>query len=186
MNAFNAFTQRIALIPSSIGWTGGIGLALLASACVLGATLLLPAREEADNLSHELQLLERSSAKRLSQEPQAASLRQQFDEFLSSLPGQDQINAQLDLLNKLAASHHLTLKNGEYRTATGKDGRIARLQITVRTQGSYTDFRRFLKELPEVLPAMSVSKISMSRQKASDTTLETNVEFALFYTRAKT
>lgn len=182
----NALTRRAAVVPSSIGWTGGIGLALLASACVLGLSLLLPAREESDALHHELQQLERKLITAGSPEGPATSLRQQFDEFFSSLPRQDQINAQLALLNELAARNHLTLRNGEYRTTSGKGGRIARLQITLRTQGSYSDVRRFLQELPTLLPALSVSRLSMSRQKPSDTALETNVEFALFYTRAET
>jgi Tfp pilus assembly protein PilO len=182
----NAFTRRIAVLPSSIGWTGGIGLALLVSACVLSLTLLLPAREESDNLSNELQLLERKVGTAASPERPVTTLRQQLDQFLSSLPRQDQINAQLTQLHELAARNHLALRNGEYRTTTGKGGRIGRLQITVKTEGSYTDFRRFLQELPAVLPALSVSRLSMSRQKPPDAALETNVEFALFYTRAET
>ncbi len=182
----NAFIRRIAVLPSSIGWTGGIGLALLVSACVLGLTLLLPAQEVNDNLGIELQQLERKPGTASSPAWTVTTVRQQLDEFLSSLPRQDQINAQLTLLHELAARNHLELRNGEYRTTTGKGGRIGRLQITVRTEGSYTDFRRFLQELPAALPALSVSRLSMSRQKPSDAALETNVEFALFYTKAET
>lgn len=182
----NAFTRRMAILPTSIGWTGGVGLALLVSASVLGLSLLLPAWDESDSLTDELQHLERRVGKAASPAQPVATLRQQLDEFLSSLPKQDQINAQLNLLHELAARHRLTLRNGEYRTTSGKGGPIGRLQITVKTDGSYTDFRRFLQELPAVLPAVSVSRLSMSRQKPSDGALETNVEFALFYTRAET
>ncbi|MGH8677285.1 MAG: GspMb/PilO family protein, partial [Burkholderiales bacterium] len=79
-----------------------------------------------------------------------------------------------------------TLRIGEYRATTSKGGRISRLQITVKSQGSYPDLRRFLRELPAVLPALSVSRLSMTRQRSSDATLETAVEFSLFYTRAET
>lgn len=182
----NAFTRRLAVLPSSIGWTGGIGLALLVSACVLGLTLLLPALQEGDNLSNELRQMGRKAGTSPSTALPPATLRRQLDEFLSSLPRQDQINAQLTLLHELAARNHLALRNGEYRTTSGKGGPIGRLQITVKTQGSYTDFRRFLQEVPEVLPALSVSRLSMSRQKPSDVSLETNVEFALFFMRAET
>ena len=182
----NAFTRRIAVLPASIGWTGGIGLALFVSACVLGFTLLLPARDEGDSLSGEMRLLERKlGAGTLSAQP-ATSVRQQLDEFLSSLPKQDEINAQLTQLHELAARNRLALRYGEYRTTTGKSGRIGRLQITVKTDGSYTDLRRFLQELPAVLPALAVSRLSVSRQKPSDTALDTNVEFALFYSRSET
>lgn len=182
----SAFTRRMAVLPSSIGWTGGIGLALLVSACVLGLTLWLPLQEESDVLRDELQQLERKLGTVASGAQPVTSPRQQFDEFLSSLPGQDQINAQLTMLNELAARNHLTLRNGAYRTTSGKGERIGRFQITVKTEGSYTDFRHFLRGLPAVLPALSVSRLSMSRHKPADAALEFNVEFALFYTRAET
>lgn len=182
----SAFTRQLSLLTASVGWAGGIGLALLVSAGVLGLALLQPAREEGDALNSELQQLKRKLASSASAERPATSLRQQFDEFVSTLPRQDQINAQLTLLNELAARHHLVLKNGEYRTTSTKDGRIGRLQITVKTEGSYPDVRRFLRELPAGLPALSVSRLSLSRQKPADTALETNVEFALFYARAET
>src|SRR5690349_1112934 len=135
------FTRRLAILPSAIGWTGGIGLAMLVSACVLGVTFLLPAWDESVNLSHEVQQLERNPGLVASPTQPVTSLRQQLDEFVSSLPKQDQINVQLTLLHELAARHRLTLRYGEYRTTTGKSGRIGRLQITVKTEGSYTDFR---------------------------------------------
>lgn len=182
----NAFSRRLAVLPSTIGWSGGIGLALLASACVLGLTLLLPASEEGDNLGNELQQMERKLGTSVSPAQSVATLRRQLDEFLASLPKQDQINAQLTLLHELAGRHRLVLRNGEYRTTTGKAGVIGRLQITVKTGGSYTDIRRFMQELPTVLPAVAVSRLSMSRQKPSDVALETNVEFALFYRKAET
>ena len=74
---------------------------------------------------------------------------------------------------------------GRFATSA-KGGPIGRLQITVKTEGSYTDLRRFLRELPAALPALALSRLSTSRQKPSDTALETNVEFALFYARAET
>jgi Tfp pilus assembly protein PilO len=182
----NTFTRRMATLPSSIGWTGGIGLALFVSAGVLGLTLLLPAWEESDNLSHALEQLERKPGTVSSLPQPVTSLRQQLDAFASSLPRQDQINTQLARLHALAARNHLALRNGEYRTTTGKGGRIGRLQITVKTEGSYADIRRFLQELPAGLPALSVSHLSLARQKPSDAALQTNVEFALFYTKAET
>lgn len=181
----NAFSRRIAALPSSIGWPGVIGLALLVSACVLGWTQLLPAREENDNLNIKLKLLEQKLGNATTHVQPVTSQRRQLDDFLSSLPRQAQINAQLTRLHELAGRNHLTLRNGEYRTTNGKDGRIGRLQITVKTEGSYMDLRRFLQELPTVLPTLSVNHLSMSRHKPSDATLEANVEFALFYTRTE-
>jgi len=182
----NTYAQRFALLPSSIGWVGGIGLAMLVAAAILSLTLLLPAREESMELSNETQQLERKLATARPSAQPLASLQQQMDEFLSSLPGQDQINAQLTSLHEIAARNHLVLRNGEYRTTSARGGSIGRLQITVRAQGSYTDVRRLLQQLPAALPALSVSRLTLGRQKPSETALETNIEFALFYKRAET
>ena len=75
-------SRRIAFLPSSIGWTGGIGLALLFSACVLGFTLLLPAREEGDSLRDELLQLERKLGRLDPAAQPVATLSQQLGEFL--------------------------------------------------------------------------------------------------------
>ena len=182
----NWIARRLAGLPSIIGWTGGIGAALLVSALVLGMTLLLPARDEGERFSEELQQLRRKSAAADPAAPPASALRRQLDEFASSLPGQEKVNAQLTQLYDLATRNHLTLRNGEYRTTTNKGGRISRLQITVRSEGNYTDFRRFLREIPAALPALSVSRFSITRQKPADVALETTVEFALFYTKTET
>ena len=160
-------------------------MALLFSACVLGLSLLLPAREDSENMRKELRLLNDKLASAGASSRPAAGMRQQLVEFLASLPRQDQINAQLAQLNELAASHRVVLKNGVYRTTTGKDGRVGRLQISVSTQARYADFRSFLQALSADMPAMSVSRISLSRQKRVDTTLESTIEVALFFQRAE-
>lgn len=165
---------------------GGIGLALAVSGCILGLTLLLPARQEGDQIGNELRQLESRLASAASPRKPAIDRRQQFEQFMSSLPRQDQINAHLVQLHELAASNHLQLSNGEYRNTISEGQRIANLRISVTTRGTYTDVCRFLQNLTAVSPALSLSRISLKRQKASDAVLEINVEFALFYTRAET
>ncbi|MBI2319912.1 MAG: type 4a pilus biogenesis protein PilO [Betaproteobacteria bacterium] len=172
----------ISRLSTAIGWTGALGCALLASAIVLVLAHLLPAREEAHALGGELQRLERQTRSAPSAGLSEAALRQQLDAFLRSLPAQDALNGQLNRLHELAARHRLTLKNGDYRTVIAKGKRIHRLQISVKTEASYADLRRFLREVPAALPALSINRLSMTRQRLSDTRLETAVEFVLFFT----
>jgi len=56
------------------------------------------------------------------------------------------------------------LRNGAYRTTSGKGERIGRLQITAKTEGSYTDFRHFCANSPQFAGTIS-QRLSMSRQK---------------------
>ena len=181
----SAFAQRIKILPSFVGWAGGLGLALLATALVLGLILLPPAWEESDALGSELQKLRKSGADAPPERP-GTSAQRQVDEFLSTLPRYAEVNDQLALLHSLAGRNGLALRTGEYRTTTGKSGRVGRLQVTVRTEGGYIDLQRFLRELPAVLPAIAVSRITMTRQKTSDASLDATMEFALFYTSLET
>lgn len=181
----SAFVQRLRILSISLGWTGGIGLAMLASAIVLGLTLMPAAQDEYDALNDEVRNLRKLGTTAASVRP-ATSQRTQLEEYLATLPKRGRLNAQLALLHELASSHGLTLRNGEYRSAAAKDARIGRLQISVRTEGGYIELRRFLRALPKVLPAVAVSRISMIRQRPTDATLETNIDFALFYLSAET
>lgn len=177
----DAISRRFARLAATLGWAGGLGCALLGSALVLVFVHLLPAREETVLLENEIQRLESQLRSAPYSAFPEATLRQQMEAFLSSLPRQNAINSQLNGLHELAARHHLTLKNGDYRTTIAKGGKIHRLQIAVKTQASYADMRRFLRDVPGALPAWSLNRISMTRQKLSDTTLETAVEFVMFY-----
>lgn len=176
-----AISRRFARLSGAIGWTGGLGCALLVSALVLVFVHLLPAREETDLMDRELQRLESQFRSIPSSALAETTLRQQMEAFLASLPRQDAINSQLNGLHEIAARHQLTLKTGDYRTTVAKGGKIHRLQIAVKTQASYADMRRFLRDVRSALPAWSLNRVSMSRQRLSDATLETAVEFVLFY-----
>jgi len=162
--------------PARIGWLGGLGLAALAAALILTMTLLLPARDEIASLNQEIR---QALLRQPSNATSATEIRLKMDDFVGSLPRHDEINTTLNLLHDLAAKHHLSLKNSDYRPTQTKG--IARMRITVKTEGSYSDLRSFLQEIPQTLPALAVEQLSVSRQKISDTKLETVVEFTLFY-----
>jgi Tfp pilus assembly protein PilO len=172
--------QNISRLPSMIGWPGGVGLALLGAAVVMGLTLSLPARNENASLAHEIRQLE-PLLKQPASAVGAAEMRRRLDDFVGTLPQHDTINDTLNRLHDLAARHRLSLKNSEYRTEPNKTGAIRQLRITIKTEGEYADLRGFLREIPQALPALAIGQLSLTRQKISDTQLDTVVEFTLFY-----
>ena len=178
--------HRIVLLSSPTGWAGAIGLIALVVAGVLGVTLLLPAIEEGEDLQSEVGRLQTRIASSGTAARPVNDMHLQMDEFLSSLPREDQINAQLTLLNELAALNQVALKNGVYRTTSGKGAHVGELQISMKTDASYMDLRHFLQTIPEVLPALSVGRVSLIRQKRSDSAIESNLEFVLFFLRSGT
>lgn len=176
--------RYLARFPAMAGWPGGIGLALLGAALVLTATLSWPVREENALLKEEIRRM--ALPQQQSNIPSPAEIRQQLDAFVTTLPKQGDVNQLLNRLHDLAARHNLSLKNSEYRTTQNKSGRIGRLQVSVKTEGTYPDLRDFLREVPQALPALALGRLSLTRQKLMDTRLETVVEFTLFYSQPET
>lgn len=175
--------KTISRFPAIIGWPGGIGLALLGAALILSMTLSLPARNENASLNNEIRQTEpllRQPSNTLS----ATDMRHRLDDFVGTLPRHDEINTTLNLLHDLAVRHNISLKNSDYRPAQNITDAIQRMRITVKTEGSYSDLRGFLREIPQALPALAIEHLSLTRQKILDTRLETVVEFTLFYSQA--
>lgn len=165
-----------------IGWPGGIGLALMGAALILTMTLSLPVRHENVSLNNEIRQME-PLLRQPSSTTSATDVRQRLDDFVGTLPRHDEINNTLNLLHDLAAKHRLSLKNSDYRPTQNKMDGIQRMRITVKTEGDYSDLRGFLREIPQALPALAIEQLSLTRQKISDTRLETVVEFTLFYSQ---
>lgn len=172
----------ISRFPTTIGWPGGVGVALMGAALILVMTLALPARNENASLNNEIRQTE-PLLRQPSNVSSVTETRQRLGDFIGALPRHDEINNALDLLHDLADRHHLSLKNSEYRPAQNKTGDIRRMRITVKTEGSYSDLRGFLREIPQELPALTIEQLSLTRQRISDTKLETVVEFTLFYSQ---
>lgn len=173
----------ISRFPAMTGWPGGVGLALLGAALILTMTLSLPVRKENAALNNEIRQME-SQLRQPSSASSVTDVRQRLDGFVGALPRYDEINTTLNLLHDMAARHRLSLKNSEYRPAQNKTDGIRRMRITVKTEGDYSDLRGFLREIPQALPALAIEQLSLTRQKISDTRLETVVEFTLFYSQA--
>lgn len=170
--------------PDMIGWPGGIGFALIAAAVALIMTLSLPARDENISLSHEIMQLEQQ-LRQPSGVTSAAEVRERLDDFIDALPRHDEVNDRLNLLHNLAASHHLSMKNSEYRPTQNKAGNIRQLRIVVKTEGEYSELRGFLRKIPQVLPTLVISQLSLTRQKISLTRLESVMEFNFYYSQSE-
>ena len=176
-------TQSLSRYPALLGWTGGTGLAMLGAAAIMVLTLSMPIRNETASLNNEIKKMEPLLHQPVNTSS-AAEIRKQLVAFVATLPRHDTINDTLNQLHDLAASHHLSLKNSDYRPEQNKADSIRQLRIVIKTEGEYADIRGFLREIPQVLPALAVEQLSLTRQKISDTKLDTVVEFALFYSQA--
>lgn len=176
-------THTLSRLPAQLGWSGGLGLALLGAAAILAYTLILPVRQDAAALRGEIQKLN-ADLQHAPASPPANSARQQLDAFIAALPSQNAINNALNELHSLATQHQLALKDSAYRPVPNASAAMRQLRISLKCEGSYTDLRHFLRAATLHLPALAVEQLSFSRQKISDTRLEAVVEFSLFYSAA--
>lgn len=173
--------RNISRFTAMIGWPGGVGVALSGAAIVMSVALSLPVRNENAVLKDKIAQMEASL-----QQPKTHSIsdvRQQLDAFIVTLPPHDEINNSLNLLHELASRYGLSFRNSEYRPTQNRAEVIQQLRITVKTEGEYSNLRSFMQEVGQALPALAIGQLTLSRQKISDTRLETTVEFALFYSQ---
>ena len=169
---------------SMIGMSGQLGLLLLLAALWLAASEGRQLREENQRLATEIRDWQAKPA------PADSTLtvseaRARLDAFMASLPPQGEINEVLNQLHELAIRHQLTLKNGEYRPSQSKTGPIGKMQITVKSEGRYPALRDFLREVPQVLPALGLIRLSLTRQKLASTNADAIIEFTLIYAQGQ-
>lgn len=171
--------HTLSRIPHLIGWVGGLGISLIGAAIITHITLAMPLRNENSGLENEINVTQNLLRE---PQPQTGALKQ-LNEFINDFPAREELNNALNQLHKLAAQHHLSLKNSEYHPSPNQAGQIQYLRITVKTEGEYTNLRLFLEEIGKTLPTLAVTKISLTRQKISELRLDTTVEFTLYFSQ---
>lgn len=175
----NLRAASLARHAAALGWTGGVGLAMLVAAAVLAVSLTWPQVQRRTALEAELTALAARDARQAQARP-AETPEQQLARFRASLPRQGEINGLIDTLHAVAAARGLSLRNGEYRAIAGAGG-LGRLQISFKTDGGYADLRGFLREAQAAMPALVLGRCTLSRPRIADTRLESALEFQLLY-----
>ena len=155
-----------------------LGVTLLIAAAGIVLFLSRPVREENAMLSKENRLAERA----MRADPDQI-VSKKLAAFAASLPTADGINPALDILHGIAASHGLSLEHSSYKPDSSARGGIGKLAISIKTSGEYPEVRRFIDEARRRLPSLAVRQVAFSRQKISDTRLDTVIEFVLYYTQ---
>ncbi|MFA6015750.1 MAG: type 4a pilus biogenesis protein PilO [Gallionellaceae bacterium] len=171
--------HTLSRIPHLIGWVGGLGVSLIGAALITFISLTAPQQNENDAIELEINAMQD-----LLREPRAVSgTHQQLNDFIDKIPTREELNNALNQLHKLAAQHHLSLKNSEYHPSPNQTGQIQQLRITVKTEGEYTNLRLFLEEISSNLPTLAITKIALGRQKISEVRLDTTIEFILYFSQ---
>jgi Tfp pilus assembly protein PilO len=168
-------------IAARLGWTGRLGLLLLAAAFVLhvlrvGALEreLATLQTEAGNLQQRLR-----SGQSLANKPNESSA-EQLAAFYAYFPNSDSAPAMLGKIHAAAAANGIVLRSGEYKFERQPDQRLSRYRITLPVVGSYTQVRRFIAAVLADVPAASVDEIQMRRESIASTSLEARIRLSLY------
>jgi hypothetical protein len=122
---------------------------------------------------------ERAAGPALAADPAAKELGR----FYALFPPQSTFPDALGQLLKTAASHSLSLNEGEYTVTRETAGKLVRFQIVLPLRGNYPQVRSFLAALAHEVPGMALENAQFERRGLSDPALDVKLKFVLFLGR---
>ena len=163
---------------------GSMGLIALASSVLAGglaAFSLGPLRAEHDGLlQRKLEAQELLRAARPGATVRSAGPAEQITAFYASFPVMDSTPHWLARIQQAAKANGLALPSGEYRVDRHAEQRLARYQITLPVNGSYTQMRGFIGEVLRDVPAASLDDVQFKRDSGTGSRLEVRIRLSLY------
>jgi hypothetical protein len=113
--------------------------------------------------------------------PQSAD---QLAAFYGRFPQDDARIELVDRLFQAAASHDISLEQGDYRLLHEPNERMTRYELVLPVKGSYSQIRKFVAQVLQDVPTMALDSISLGRQKSSDSLVDAELRFTLYMVKA--
>ena len=177
----NALLRELRDAAGRLGWTGRLGLLLLAAAVVLHVVRVMTLEREIQALQTEAGNLQQRlrSGQALGGRPNETSA-EQLAAFYAYFPASDAAPALLGKIHAAAAANGIVLRSGEYKFDRQPDQKLARYYITLPVVGAYSQLRKFIAAVLADVPAGSIDEIQMRRETISSTTLEARIRLSLY------
>lgn len=167
---------RWMIARSPLGWPGAVALGLMAIAVAAQMTVMPSMQARLDAIA-ERPLRAAGAAAR--DDSPASRLERFYRHFREADPVPD----QLAKMHRIAVSHGLTLRQGEYRLADEADGRLRRYQITLPVAGPYPAVRAFLADTLDQLPTAALEHVAFERKRIGERGIEAQVRLTLYMDR---
>ena len=103
-----------------------------------------------------------------------------LERFYNLLPARDSAPEALRTLFAAAQEQSLSVDQAEYKTKVEKQGRLTVYEIGLPLQGSYVQIRKFIGEVLERIPAMSLDELVIKRESTTDTGVTASIRFTLY------
>jgi hypothetical protein len=165
----------------AVGLPGVFGAAILAASLLFYGVAVLPVASESAALERELAALDaarRPGGEGVREKP--SDPVRQLAEFYRFFPKSSQAPDDLAKLHSLAAVHNVQLDQGTYRLVRDRLGKLLMYEIALPVKGDYSQLRKFMSQALTEIPYLSLDSVTFQRQKAGDTTLESQIKFTLF------
>jgi hypothetical protein len=163
---------------SELGATGWAALGLFACAALFLVTVLRPLEARDQRLGSELARIARSAAAADPGGGPASAAAAKLEDFHRFLDTGHDPTWWLAKLYDIGKTLGLELGSADYRLHRA-GARIERYEITLPLSGGYAQIRAFLKNALIEIPVLSLDRLSIRRERASDGHARAEVRFTL-------
>lgn len=171
---------------SRLTWPWIVVCGLLVFCGSVFLSVVMPAQRKLDVLHQHLLSLQQqvhSSNKNAITAISNSSLSQ-LAIFYNYFPVEQSLPDWLKKIHDTASDNDLLLKQGDYKIARDKGGKLLRYQIKLPLNGSYLNIRKFLSVLLTEIPTATLDNVKFERQKIGDSAIEATIELTLYFGRA--
>lgn len=169
--------------PANLGWSGILGLGLLAVAGGLYFSTLRPQQSRLDDLHQQAAKMRAQQAAPAAAQRPPQTAAERLAAFYGFFPSANKLPDLLEKVFAAANGQGLQLAQGEYRTLSDSAGGLTQFQVTLPVHGSYPQIRKFVDVAMAEVPALSLDSIQFDRQKVGDPTLDAKVKLTLYLGR---
>lgn len=166
---------------NSLGWPGLTGLGLLVGVTLFYFGIFLPMQSRLTQLQLDVAMATKSDSK-LAQDKRAESLSapEAVKLFYQHFPPKESTPDWLGQIYAAAASQSLRLSQGEYKFIPGKTGKLDSYQINLPVTGSYIQIRKFIMQVLNETPVVSLDEISFKRETIGSPSVEAKIRLTLY------
>lgn len=168
-----------------LDWPGVVAIGILAMCPAFYFSTIRPEQARLDLARESVAMLnEQFALGGKSASGKELSLEEQLAEYYRKFPAEESSPQWLEKLMGLAANNGLSLNDGEYKVTRDNVGKLVRYQMTLRVKGEFPQIRKFLTDLPSVLPVVALETVQFERQKVADAIVEAKIKLVLYLEQA--
>ncbi|MFT3848700.1 MAG: hypothetical protein QM739_08455 [Propionivibrio sp.] len=154
-------------------------LVLFIASGLVYVRLVIPVREQISEISVRLALSE-PSAMLQPEHIAPPSATEQLVRFYAFFPQGDRRSDVLDRIFAAAAKENLALPQGEYQWNKEATGSLIRYGILFPIKGTYPAIRRFMAQVLQENPSLSLDSAVFGRQTAGSIGVDAQIHFTLY------